>query len=227
MRPIPAPGEAGAGTGATGPHDVGFLGRGNGWVTIGLGADPAKRALLGSAGAGFGRLARFQPNGNISFEDDLAGYEAANNPDGFVPDSNPYGLAVLASRRLVADAGGNALNEVSADGTISTLAVFPNRFVQNPFAAPGVTIPMQAVPTTVAMGPDGALYVGQLTGFPFPVGGANVYRVAPDGTRTSIVSKESMSPILPGGVAVGSDGSLYVTRFSTAPGAGDVVRIRP
>jgi sugar lactone lactonase YvrE len=36
---------------------------------------------------------------------------------------------------------------------------------------------MDAVPTSVTQGPDGALYVGQLTGFPFPVGGANVYRV--------------------------------------------------
>jgi len=28
-------------------------------------------------------------------------------------------------------------------------------------------------------GPDGALYVGELTGFPFPVGEARVYRVVP------------------------------------------------
>src|SRR5690606_12626745 len=33
--------------------------------------------------------------------------------------------------------------------------------------------------TTVVRGPDGALYVGQLTGFPFPEGGARVYRVVP------------------------------------------------
>ena len=38
---------------------------------------------------------------------------------------------------------------------------------------------MDAVPTSVTRGPDGALYVGQLTGFPFPVGGANVYRIVP------------------------------------------------
>jgi hypothetical protein len=36
---------------------------------------------------------------------------------------------------------------------------------------------MQAVPTSVAVAPDGAYYVGQLTGFPFPVGGARVFRV--------------------------------------------------
>jgi len=35
------------------------------------------------------------------------------------------------------------------------------------------------VPTSVVVGPDGALYVGQLTGFPFVPGAANVYRVVP------------------------------------------------
>jgi glucose/arabinose dehydrogenase len=35
------------------------------------------------------------------------------------------------------------------------------------------------VPTTVAAGPDGALYVGELTGAPFRVGSARVWRVVP------------------------------------------------
>ena len=35
------------------------------------------------------------------------------------------------------------------------------------------------MPTSVVKGPDGAYYVGQLTGFPFPPGGANVWRVKP------------------------------------------------
>jgi hypothetical protein len=57
---------------------------------------------------------------------------------------------------------------------VRPLAVFPT----TPATAPdGSTIPMQAVPTSVAVGPDGALYVSQLTGFPFPPGGANIYRV--------------------------------------------------
>ncbi|MEU3456774.1 ScyD/ScyE family protein [Micromonospora sp. NPDC006766] len=44
---------------------------------------------------------------------------------------------------------------------------------------PGRPVRRRPVPTTVAAGPDGALYVGQLTGFPFPVGGAKVWRVVP------------------------------------------------
>ena len=33
---------------------------------------------------------------------------------------------------------------------------------------------MQAVPTSVEKGRDGWYYVSQLTGFPFPVGGASI-----------------------------------------------------
>ncbi len=54
------------------------------------------------------------------------------------------------------------------------LAVFHARLVDAPpflGLPPGTKIPMQAVPNSVVQGPDGAWYVGQLTGFPFPVGG--------------------------------------------------------
>ena len=137
---------------AGGPVDVGFLGRGNGWVTIGLGNDPAQRQNLGTAGANFGRLLRFLPNGKYEYAEDLSGFEALANPDGGAIDSNPYGLLVGPSRRIVADAGANAVNAVAANGAITNLAVFPTRLVQIPFAPPGVTIPMQAVPTTVVIG---------------------------------------------------------------------------
>ena len=83
---------------------------------------------------------------------------------------------------MVADSGANDLLRVAADGTISVLATFPNRLVDAPpflGLPPGTQIPTDAVPTSVARGPDGAFYVGQLTGFPFPVGGANVYRIVP------------------------------------------------
>ena len=116
---------------------------------------------------------------------DIAAFEEANNPvPPTAPTAIPYGVAALPSRHLVADAGANALFEVRANGQIRTLAVFPSRLVPAPpflGLPPGATIPMQAVPTTVVQGPDGWLYVGQLTGFPFPVGGANIYRVPSQG----------------------------------------------
>jgi hypothetical protein len=71
-------------------------------------------------------------------------------------------VLTLPSRRVVADAGANALVEVAANGVTSTLAVFPSQMVPAPpflGLPPGTLIPSQAVPTSVALGPDGAIYV--------------------------------------------------------------------
>src|SRR4029450_9905778 len=106
------------------------------------------------------------------------------NPDGGAFDSNPYGVLPQPGRVVFTDAGGNSLNALAADRSISNLPAFFDRLV--PFM--GRQVPMQAVPTTVAKGPDGALYVGQLTGFPFPAGAANVYRVPADGGAPTIFS---------------------------------------
>ena len=69
------------------------------------------------------------------------------------------------------------------------------------------TIPMQAVPTSVEEGPDRQYYVGQLTGFPFPVGGANVYRVNPRTGDQTVVAR-GFTNIMD--LAFGRDGTLYV-----------------
>jgi sugar lactone lactonase YvrE len=88
---------------------------------------------------------------------------------------------------------------------------------------------MQAVPTTVVTGPDGALYVGQLTGFPFPVGGARVYRV-PSRGGTPAVFASGFTNIID--IAFGRDGSLYVLEMfangllSNDP-AGALIRVAP
>jgi hypothetical protein len=215
---------------ATGPHDVEFQGRGNGYVTIGLGDNPAERTLLGAAGTRLGRLVRFQPNGKWSIQEDLAGFEAFANPDRFVPDSNPYGVLALPGRQVYTDAGGNSLNAVAANGSISNLAVFPSRVVPNPFAPPGATVTMQAVPTSVAIGPDGAFYVGQLTGFPFPAGGASVYRVPANGGEPEVFAT-GLTKIID--LAFAPDGSLYVLEITAAGGpppalgAGALIRVSP
>lgn len=200
---------------ATGIHDISFHGRGNAYLTIGFGGDPAARTIdFGSAGASFARLARMNASGNWTLQEDLGAYEAATNPTGDEVDTNPYGILALPGKRVVADAGANALNEVSANGTISTLAVFPDRMVEAPpflELPPGTLIPMDAVPTSVALGPDGHYYVGQLTGFPFPVGGANVYRVPAQGGVPEVYAGGFTAII---DVAFGPDGSLYVLEIA-------------
>ena len=185
------------GDGATGPHDISF-GLGRAWVTIGMGGNPASRAPFEAAGIRLGSLVRILPTGQWDPVVDLSAYEAAANPDGGAVDSNPYGLTVLADRAVVADAGANALLQVALSTQISTLAVFPNR------ATPP---PIQSVPTTVAVGPDGSLYVGELTGAPFPVGAARVYRVPANGGTPVIVATGFTNII---DIAFGPDGLGYV-----------------
>jgi len=206
------------GNAATGAHDVDFQGLGNGYVTIGLGAEPDKRddPVFASVGSQFGRLVRFKPNGKWSFEEDLAQFEQDENPDASQqaptapPDSNPYGVLALPGRVVYADAGGNALNQVAANGVISNLAVFPP-------GAPGFVPPFQAVPTSVTVGPDRDLYVGQLTGGPFPIDAASVWRVpAYGGTPVRIPGQ--FTKIID--IAFGKDGELYVLEISTVTGPG-------
>jgi hypothetical protein len=164
---------------ALGPSDVAIGSRGELLVTLGLGAQPARRAQLGDGGALLGRLVTVTPFGRTRPVADLAAFEGAHDPDqglpGTQPDSNPYGLLATARGIFAADAGGNTVLRIGRGGEIAPIAVLPPRFVPGP--EPGSQIPMQSVPTTVARGPDGALYVGELTGFPFPKGGANVWRL--------------------------------------------------
>ena len=267
---------------AIGPNDLSLHGRGNLMFTIGFGGDPGTRqAVFGPDGAKLARLGRATPDGKWRLLQDLGQSEADHNPAGDEVDSNPYGILALQGKQIVADAGANALLQVRANGAISALATFANRMVDAPpflGLPPGTQIPMDAVPTSVALGPDGNYYVGQLTGFPFPVGAANIYRVpadggaptvfasgfthivdltfgpdgslyvveiakngllaafngndwtgaliriAPDGTRTELVPGALTAP---GGVAVGSDGALYVTNNAIFSNIGEVIRIRP
>src|SRR5699024_10418417 len=106
---------------------------------------------------------------------DIAAHEWATNPVDN-PDSNPGGVAFAHGRYAVADAGGNTLVEVRGRRHVRTAAVFPD----GQATAPGSTqeVPMQQVPTAVVWH-DGAFYVSALTGFPFPEGGASIYRVVP------------------------------------------------
>ncbi len=207
-----------------GPHDISLLGLGQAHVTIGLGFDPTRRVELGPVGAQFGRLVRILPNGRWQLGEDLGAYEVEANPDGLLLDSNPYGLLSLPGERVVADAGANALLRVAADGTIETLAVLP--FRANPMF-PGVGPPLvQSVPTSVAVGPDGALYVGLLTGFPFPAGSARVFRVVPD--EEPEVYLDGFKTIID--LDFGPDGSLYVLQHVTGPflsGPGALIRVAP
>lgn len=177
----------------------------------------------------FGDLLRANP-ARTFFVADIALHEFTNNPDGVVPpDSNPYGVAVVADgSKLVADAGANTLLQVDRDGTVHTVAIFPR--APNPLFAPppamsigGPTV--QAVPTSVAIGPDGAWYVGELRGFPFVVP-SHIWRIEPGSRDVQCAIGTAAGPCIDwaGGlrhvvsIAFGPDGDLYVSQFGPGPG---------
>jgi hypothetical protein len=172
---LPSLAEASGAGPVAGPQDVSFQGRGNMYVTIGLGANPALRAQLGARGLTLGTLVRVQPDGRWDVAADVAALEASADPDGDGADSNPYGVLAEAGRQYVTDAGGNSLLEVRTNGALGLVATFPT--VQVPPPPPGTGLPpipvAQSVPTGLTRGPDGALYVGTLTGFPFAPGRAD------------------------------------------------------
>jgi len=224
---------------ATGVQDISFNGLGNGAFTLGWSGDPADRTIqFGAEGANFARLARMNARGKWGIDEDLGSFEAATNPTGDEEDSNPYGILSLAGKRIVADAGANDLLEVSPKGNVSVLAVFPNRLGAMPpgfdfipdLPPAGTLLDMDAVPTSVALGPDGSMYVleiaknGLLNAFIFNDWTGALIRLAPDGTRTEIAAGALFAP---GGVAVGSDGALYVTNNSIFSCTGQVLRIAP
>jgi hypothetical protein len=211
---LPSVGVEGSGDVAIGPSDIGFEGSGSSFVTIGLGADPAIRTQI-PALEDMGQILRTRIFKNEwKLLADLGDFEAANDPNADGPDTNPNSVLALSDRRIVADAGANALLRVKDGGKVSVIATFPN--VDVPLG--GGTFSMDAVPTSVAKGPDGAFYVGQLTGFPFPVGGASVFRVEP-GEDPEIVA-EGFTNIID--IAFDQDGTLYVLEiFHNALTSGD------
>ena len=143
-------------------------------------------------------------------------------------------MLALRNQRIVADAGGNDLLMVNASGVITTVAVFPSRTVPAP-PIPNLPpqVDMQSVPDSIALGPDGAYYVGELTGFPFPVGGARVYRIVPG--RAPQIYATGFTNII--GLQFASDGNLYVLEHAAKgllqagqPGGdytGALVRVTP
>jgi hypothetical protein len=213
---LPSFGDQGTGDNAVGPsevladqyHPVGLIGGGGG---------AAERSALGPGGALTGWMIKFNPHsGRVYPFADLMQYETTANPDGGAIDSDPYGLARRYGSLVVADAAGNDVLHVNHTAQISTLTVFPDTQVPAPpflKLPPGTMIPMQAVPTSVAVRKgDPNVYVGQLTGFPFPMGGANVYGVRPDGS--TFVYASGFTNIVD--IAWGPRGSLYVLEITSA-----------
>jgi hypothetical protein len=220
---------------ASGPSDISFGKRGRGFFTVGLGGDPALREQFPQT-AGMAKLYVLKHGGEVKPIADLGAFEAANNPDADQPgsavDTNPNSVDASWHKLAVADAGGNDVLAVSKRKGISVLGVIPFTTAPAPPGIPdvpeGTPLPTQSVPTSIVRGPDGAYYVGQLTGFPFPVGGASVWRIEPGSAPEVYASGFTQITDL----AFGRDGSLYVLEIATGslagpPTPGALIRVAP
>lgn len=210
------------GSSASGPNDISFQGTGGAYIAMGLGGDEAWRAALGSSLAG--SLIHMAASGQWKVVADVAAHEFRSNPAGGPVDSNPFRVLAEPGGRLVVDAGANALLSVGANGGVETVAVFPPLPNPTPVGPPMV----EAVPTAVARDANGVLYVGQLTGFPFVQGLANIYRVVPG--QAPQVHCGGFKAIID--IAFGPNGGLYVVENATgglffAPGTGQLSHVAP
>ena len=160
----------------------------------------------------YGKLLEVKWFGHVRTIADAWKFERDVNPDAQVGnplvDSNPVDVLVDRGRFVMADAGGNSIIRTDHKGRLQALAVFPNLPNPLPFGPPTY----QAVPTGVVKGPDGFYYVSQLTGFPFPVGGANVFRVNPR-TGAYTVYASGFTNIMD--LDFGDDGTLYVLELDS------------
>ncbi|WP_242072204.1 ScyD/ScyE family protein [Nostoc sp. FACHB-110] len=190
------------GTGGGGPRDIQFDATGKPYILVSYGANPSYRNNLGNTALGKIITPDFQTN-SWTVVADLANYELLNNPDGGDVNSNPLGFVIDGERLVTVDAAANDLLSVKKDGSnLQALTIFPDEILNNPVFPPAgdpsnepgqvptptepppAQIPIQVVPSSVVKGPDGAYYVSQFTGFPFPEGGAKIYRIGADGKAT-------------------------------------------
>ena len=207
-----------------GVTDVAPIGRGGMYAVTGAGEGDMAWKLF--------RVSR----GSVQPIADLLAFETNVNPDGGAIDSNPFDVAALATGKvLVADAGGNDLLIVDQRGNVDWIAVLPDELVStaNAKSLAGCPtppdelafvcglpemIPAQPVATSVAVGPDGAYYVGELKGFPGPTGESRIWRIAPGTLHATCGTSPACTVVADGFTSIvdlsfGPDGTLYVTEI--------------
>ena len=164
-------------------------------------------ALVAGGGGSHGNpdqpagLYRVYADGSFELAADLQAWRQANpvaHPAEIEPDGQWYGMVAApdGSALWIVEANGGQVVTVTPDGTITRVADLSEG---------------HPVPTGIALAPEGGVYVGYLTAFPFVDGTSRVDRVAADGTVSTVWSGLSMVT----GIAVAPDGTLYAAEMAT------------
>lgn len=150
-------------------------------------------------------LYRINADGTFAVVADLSAWMRANpvaerpvavddDPDGEVWHLLP---AADQSAFWVVESNQEQLLRISPEGEVTRVADLSAEY--------------PAVPTGIAPAPDGGVYVGFLTAFPFPDGAAKVVHVAPDGTVTDHWT--GLTAVV--ALALGPDDALYALEMVT------------
>lgn len=156
--------------------------------------------------------------------------ENSQNPDGYIKESHPYGMAAGPDGMLwVADAGANDLLKVDpATGNVTLVATFSGIPGPSPNPNRGNATESDPVPTAVAFDQGGNIYVSFLPGFPFLPGSAKVVKVTVGGQVSDYATGLTMVTDL----RSGPDGNLYAvqlgqfTEQGPVPNSGAIVRVK-
>lgn len=198
------------GSDAAGVNAIDFDAAGNAYAIVGFASNPANRDSIIQV-PDFSQLIAIDNFGGGSSWTrliDFGAYEQTNNPDGQDVNTNLYDLLIEDNTAYVLDAGGNDLLSQRAFGGELTLeTVFPTRTMTDPLT--GESVVRQSVPTSITVGPDGAFYVSELTGFPYEAGTAQVYRLNAEGQPE--VYAEGFTNIVD--LAFDKSGGLYVLEY--------------
>lgn len=206
-----------------GATDVAALGRG------------AMVAITSEGFGGDGRL-YWVSQGRLREIADLLAFEEEENPDGGIIESNPFNVVIdNGGRAIIADAAGNSLLAADQRGHVEWIATVPDELVSTdnakeifgcpdsgaPICGAPPLLPAQGVATSVAIGPDGSYYVGELKGFPAPTGASRVWRIRPDAHHAHCGASQDCEVFADGftsiiDLAIGPDGTLYVVEFDEA-----------
>lgn len=171
--------------------------------------------------AQLGRLIRASADGDwtavadVGHRDFVWSGRHQNLVPGQFPDANPYGVFAERHAQWVVDAGTNTIDRVDENG------VHILQFIPNP------PVSSDAVPTCIERGPDGAFYIGELTGGGNPPGSSRVWRFAPWESPRLTVWARGLTAVT--GCGFDSHGNFIAVEFSSlgldnaAPGTGRVV----